>query len=408
MRKGAVKLLAIAIVIAVVYSLDLKLNLFPTDAGSDDKPSPVARTGEAPKTLASAEAEAEAEADADAGEREEPGRYEKLELELAKGFKERDEKFSASHTGDKSELSDQMTAIIRAALAHDDYSAYILESYLYTIRSWGNKSTVTVEAKYRESPEETALVDQAADEALAAILKPGMNDHEKVRAIHDWIVTSVEYDQSLSYYTAYHAISLGKAVCQGYSLLGYRMLEKAGIPVLIAEGKVNTGEHAWNMVQLGGQWYHLDLTWDDPVGAEDDHIRYTYYLKTDEELKADHEWTRTYPAADVRYADTLKKLADGSNGAEAERYEQLKVAIGLHWLDEEHTVADAAQLRDKIQSAVTSRTSKLEFRYEQGSDFPNELKSAFEGVGVAVGYRASYEKFGSGDSLLVNLHLNYP
>ncbi|REK74671.1 transglutaminase domain-containing protein [Paenibacillus paeoniae] len=395
MRKGAVRLLVIAIVVAVVYSLDLKLNLFPTNADSDQEPPPAARTVEAPGKLAVAEVE-------------EPGRYEKLELELAKGFKERDERFSASYTGDKSELSDQMTTIIRAALTHDDYSAYLLESYLYTIRSWGNKSTITVEAKYRESPEETAQVDRAVEDALNAILTPGMNNHEKVKAIHDWIVTNVEYDQSLSYYTAYHAISLGQAVCQGYSLLGYRMLEKAGIPVLIAEGKVNTGEHAWNMVELDGQWYHLDLTWDDPVGAKDDRIRYTYYLKTDEELRADHEWTRTYPEAATRYADALKELAEGSDGTEADRYEKLKIAIGLHWLDEEHTVADTAELREKILSAVSSRKGKLEFRYEEGSNFPAELKAAFEGVGVSVGYRASYEKFGSGDSLLVQLHLNYP
>lgn len=396
MRKGAVKLLAIAIVIAGAYSLNMKLDLFPTSADSSQEPVPVAKTVEATHEPAAAEGE------------ELPDRFEKLELELAKGFKERDERFSVSYTGDKSELSDQMTDIIRAALTHDDYSAYILESYLYTIRSWGNKSTITVEAKYRESPEETAKVEQAADTALAAILQPGMNDHEKVKAIHDWVVTNVEYDQSLSYYTAYNAISLGKAVCQGYSLLGYLMLEKAGIPVLIAEGKVNTGEHAWNMVQLDGQWYHLDLTWDDPVGAEDDRIRYTYYLKTDEELRADHEWTRTYPEASIRYADTLKELAE-AHGDQSGRFEKLKVAIGLHWLEEEHTVADAAELKERIRSAVASRTGKLEFRYEQGSDFPDELKAAFEGVGVAVGYRASYEKFGSGgDALLVQLHLNYP
>ncbi|WP_182914297.1 transglutaminase domain-containing protein [Paenibacillus sp. 1011MAR3C5] len=396
MRKGALKLLAIAIVVAGAYSLNLKLNLFPTNADSNQEPSPVARAVEAPNKLAAAE------------EEETPDRFEKLELELAKGFKERDERFSASYTGDKSELSEQMTEIIRAALTHDDYSAYILESYLYTIRSWGNKSTITVEAKYRETPEETAQVEQAADAAISAILKPDMNNHEKVKAIHDWVVTNVEYDQSLSYYTAYDAISLGKAVCQGYSLLGYLMLEKAGIPVLIAEGKVNTGEHAWNMVQLDGQWYHLDLTWDDPVGAEDDRIRYTYYLKTDEELRADHEWTRTYPEASTRYADALKELAEASGGTDADIFEKLKVAIGLHWLEEEHTVADAAQLRERIQSAISSRTGKLEFRYEQGADFPDELKAAFEGVGVAVGYRASYEKFGSGNSLLVQLQLNYP
>ncbi|MFD0589853.1 transglutaminase domain-containing protein [Paenibacillus sp. GCM10027627] len=394
MRKVAARLLILLVIIAAAYSLELKLDLFPATA----------ETKEASQLVQGDETMREKLE----GPTEVQGPYSELELKLAEGFKARSDRFSASYTGDKSKLSDNMTSIIRAALTHDDYSAYVLESYVYTIRSWGNKSTVTVEARYRETIEETAQVDAAVGKALADILRPGMNDHEKVKAIHDWIVTKVEYDQSLSYYTAYNAVSLGKAVCQGYSLLGYRMLKEAGITVRIAEGSVNTGEHAWNMVQLDGKWYHLDLTWDDPVGAKDNRIRYTYYLKTDEELRADHNWTRTYPAASTTYSETLNVLEQQSGEQEALRYNKLKLSLGLHWLEDAHTVADSTELRESIHSAVRSRTSHLQFRYPDGESFPDELKAAFEGIGVAVGYRASYEPFGGGQSLIVNIHLNYP
>lgn len=394
MRKGMARLLLLIIIVLAAYSLDQKLDLFPKLAKSEVAKEP-------------AEGEQVTLQKLDGGNAQTERPYGKLELELAAGFKERSERFSVSYTGDKKKLSENMTSIIRDALRHDDYSAYILESYIYTIRSWGNKSTITVEARYRETLEQTAEVDRVIDEALAEILRPDMNDHEKVKAIHDWVVTHVEYDQSLNYYTAYNAVSLGKAVCQGYTLLGYRMLDKAGIPVLIAEGTVNTGEHAWNMVQLDGVWYHLDLTWDDPIGVEDDRIRYTYYLKTDEELRADHQWTRTYPEAAVSYADTIETLVQKSGEKDALRYNKLKLSLGLHWLDQAHTVTDEEQLRDKIHTAVRSRTTNLEFRYKDGDAFPEALKAAFDGVGVAVGYRASYEKFGSDDSLLVNIHLSY-
>lgn len=394
MHKGAVKLLALLAIVAVAYSLDLKPNLLPTIVDSAHKVYSLSREEGSLAKL---------ETGIDQG-----NLYGRLELELSKHFKERSEQFSVSFNGDKTELSDNMAAIIRAALKHDDYTAYVLESYMYTIRSWGNKSTITVEARYRESIEESAEVDRAADKALAEMLKPGMNDHEKVKAIHDWIVKAVDYDQSLSYYTAYNAISLGKAVCQGYSLLGHRMLEKAGIPVLIAEGTVQTGEHAWNMVQLDGQWYHMDLTWDDPVGVKDDRIRYSYYLKTDEELRADHSWTGAYPKASVRYADALHKLGEQSGAIDKLRFNKLKQSLGLHWLDPEHTVTDGKRLREIIQSAIKSRTTHLAFRYVRGAAFPDELKAAFEGIRVAVGYRASYEKFGSDNSVLVNIYLNFP
>ncbi|CAM3986657.1 transglutaminase [Paenibacillus alkaliterrae] len=392
MNKAVSKLLIMAVIIIAVVSLDLKIDLFPAAAESDEVVAV-----------------------------QQPNKLEQLELEIADKFQARSERFSITYTGDKQELSDKMTEVIRAALKHDDYSAYILESYIYTIRSWGNKSTISFEARYRESKEQTAVVDREVKKALAAILEQDMNDHEKIKAIHDWIVTNVEYDQSLTHYTAYAAVIRGEAVCQGYALLGYKMLKEAGIPVLIAEGTVNTGEHAWNMVQLDGRWYHLDLTWDDPitkpaegkkptapvVKSSDGTIRYNYYLKTDGELRADHQWTKTYPAADTKYADIIQELEQQGAATERERYSKLKMALGLHWLEPEHTVSSTEQLRTVIQSALKSRTASLEFRFEQGERFPEALKTAFQNVNVAVGYRASYEPFAGDDSLLVRIQLEY-
>ncbi|WP_424767347.1 transglutaminase domain-containing protein [Paenibacillus sp. sgz302251] len=392
MNRVVSKLLLMTVIIIAALSMDLKLDLFP----------------------AAVEAEEEVEVTS-------ANPLEQLELDIAGQFRIRSERFSVSYTGDKQELSDKMTDVIRAALRHDDYSAYILESYIYTIRSWGNKSTISIEARYRETKEQTAVVDREVAADLAKLIEPGMNDHEKVKVIHDWIVTHVEYDQTLSHYTAYEAITLGEAVCQGYSLLGYKMLQKAGIEVLIAEGTVNTGEHAWNMVKLDGKWYHLDLTWDDPISASasvreqpaqavksnDGAIRYNYYLKTDEELRKDHGWTRTYPAADTKYADTIRQLEQQGAAADRERFSKLKLALGLHWLEQEYTVSSPEQLRHIIQSALNSRTASLEFRYEMGDKFPEALKAAFQDVNVAVGYKASYEPFGGDASLLVRIQLEY-
>lgn len=399
MRNVTSRLLVLCIIVLAAYSLELKLDLFPAIADADEPLEAVGKEQAKVKKLVEAAAD----------EAVENAPYGELELELAAGFQARSERFSVSYTGNRKQLSDDMTDIIRSALRHDDYSAYILESYLYTIRSWGNKSTIVVEAKFRETMEQTEAVDQAVDKTLAEIIKPGMTDHEKIKAIHDWIVTNVEYDQSLSYYTAYDAISLGKAVCQGYSLLGYKMLQKAGIEVLIAEGSVNTGEHAWNMVKLGGSWYHLDMTWDDPVGASADAtIRYSYYLKTDEELRRDHNWTREYPPAAVSYADTLRELEQGGSNQEARLASKLKLALGLHWLDEENTVRGEAALKQTISAAVRDGAGSLQFRYTEADGFPEALKEAFSLADVAVGYRASYEPYAGDDSLIVSIQLEYP
>ncbi|MGM0883414.1 MAG: transglutaminase domain-containing protein [Bacillota bacterium] len=391
MHRAASKLLMIVIIIAAAFTLDLKLDLFPAVAESEEGADEVVK----------------------------PNKLEQLELEIAKQFQIRSERFSVSYAGDKQELSEKLTDVIRAALKHDDYSAYILESYLYTIRSWGNRSTISIEARYRETKEQTAVVDDVVAKALATIIKPAMNDHEKIKAIHDWIVSHVEYDQSLTHYTAYEAVTSGETVCQGYSLLGYKMLKEAGITVLIAEGTVNTGEHAWNMVKLDGVWYHLDLTWDDPVSKTDKGqsaavtksknaaIRYTYYLKTDEELRADHQWTKAYPTAATRYVDVIRELEQQGSTPERKRFSNLKLALGLHWLEPEYTVSSPEQLSRVVRSALESRTASLEFRYEQGDQFPGALKAAFQDVNIAVGYRASYEPYAGDGSLLVRIQLEY-
>jgi len=340
-----------------------------------------------------------------------------LEHKLAEHFQNHEEHFTVSYKGNKDELAERMSDVIRASLRHDDYSAYILKSYVYTIRSRGDQSTVSLDVNYRETKEQTAFVDKQVKQTIAEIVKPSMNDHEKVKAIHDWVVTVVEYDQSLSYYTAYEALQHGLAVCQGYSLLTYKLMKEAGIPVLIAEGAVDTGEHAWNMVQLDGVWYHIDTTWDDPVVKSGDGeavdrkskpIRYNYYLKTDAELAVDHTWTREYPAASTSYAAAIGELSRSTDGDEAERFDRLKRQIGLHWLEDENTVANAEELRTLIQAAISKRTTSLQFRYVPGEQgFPETLRSAFEGTYIAVGYRVGYEEYSNDGALLVNIQLEY-
>lgn len=333
----------------------------------------------------------------------------KLESELAAGFASHESRFDVSYRGDRDRLADDLPDYIRKALAADDYIRYSMASYVYTIRSLGNHSTIHVEAQYRETKEQSEAVTAEVRQILADILKPGMNDHQKIKAIHDYVVTHVEYDTGLTQYTAYDALFNGKAVCQGYSLLGYRLLTEAGITARIAEGTVNSGEHAWNMVLLDGNWYHLDLTWDDPVisgGAKDDgRIRYAYYLRTDEELRQDHAWTLVYPAANTRYADTLKSLIASGSEEEQTSYAALQQQLGLQWLEADYTVSGAKELAAKLQQAVQEKQTTLQFRYTQGDTFAADLKTAFAGLNKPLGYSAQYEPYGNDGSMLVTLEI---
>ncbi|WP_046228924.1 transglutaminase domain-containing protein [Paenibacillus algorifonticola] len=338
------------------------------------------------------------------------GTISQLEQEMAAHFKNREEHFTLQYNGDSSKLSAELKSIIDRAMAKDDYTAYILESYVYTTRSLGTRSTIKMEASYRESKEQTAEVDRVVAQQLKKLVTPGMNDHLKVKAIHDWIAGKLRYDQSLTQYTAYEALTTGSAVCQGYALLAYKMLSEAGITTRIAEGTVDTGDHAWNMVKLGGYWYHLDVTWDDPVSTDPaapaNTIQYSYYLKTDKEMRHDHQWKKSYPAANTSYSAELDKL-EKKGGSAAASYKKLGQQLGFQWLKPENIVADRAALTEKIRAGVKRGATSLEFRYMKGDTFSADLKSAVAALQVPIGYSARYEPYLHDGSQLVKLQLTY-
>ncbi|MBZ4666188.1 cell wall-binding repeat-containing protein [Mahella sp.] len=137
---------------------------------------------------------------------------------------------------------------------------------------------------------------------ISKIIKPGMTDLQKEKAVHDYIVNNVRYDIK-NYnnntvpdesYSPYGALVKGVAVCEGYAWATKLLLNMAGIESTVVEG----GGHAWNIVKINGKCYHLDTTWDEPVTSNDKNIlRYDYFNLNDAQIGKDHFWDRNkYPA----------------------------------------------------------------------------------------------------------------
>ena len=73
----------------------------------------------------------------------------------------------------------------------------------------------------------------------------------------------------------------------------------SGIESHVVTGTANGIAHAWNKVKIGGSYYNLDVTWDDPVPDVDGRITYGYFNVTDEELRRNHTWTDELPKAEA-------------------------------------------------------------------------------------------------------------
>lgn len=152
-------------------------------------------------------------------------------------------------------------------------------------------STITVRIKYLESAQQLQAVNSAVSQVLDSLGVKGKSTYKKVKLIHDYIVNNTKYISSGNSHTAYGALLEGKAVCQGYSQLAYKMLTEAGVKCRFISGRANNGkkteDHAWNLVKIGKKWYYLDTTWDDPTGGEDT-LRYDYFLKGSRSFERDH------------------------------------------------------------------------------------------------------------------------
>ncbi len=203
------------------------------------------------------------------------------------------------------------------------------------------------------SKNESTSMDSYADEILNEIITEGMSEAEKVKAVHDYIVLHTAYynndrltpeDYPKDVFTTQGVLLKGEAVCQGYAETFQLFMDRLGIECkfVVGKDKNNNVGHAWNMVALDGRWYHVDVTWDDPIPDQKGKVQYKYFLITDEMLSADHSWnTNNYPACDSTdyiYYVYEEYIIDSINDYEqkfVELYEQGERTITILYPEEE-------------------------------------------------------------------------
>lgn len=123
----------------------------------------------------------------------------------------------------------------------------------------------------------------------------GLDEKDKELFIHDFIVNNVQYDKLKKEYSheIIGALGNGVAVCEGMAKAVKILCDELGIWCIIALSDNNPEKgikyrHCWNVVKIGGQYYHLDATFDNTL-SKDDTIRYDYFNLCDKQLFRDHE-----------------------------------------------------------------------------------------------------------------------
>lgn len=122
-----------------------------------------------------------------------------------------------------------------------------------------------------------------------------MTEQEKQLYIHDFICQNVRYDKLKKEYS--HEIigplGNGVGVCEGIAKSVKILCDALGIWCMIAISEANKEKgikyrHAWNIMRIGGQYYHFDATFDNSL-SKDEIIRYDYVNLSDKQIFRDHE-----------------------------------------------------------------------------------------------------------------------
>lgn len=115
-------------------------------------------------------------------------------------------------------------------------------------------------------------------------------DYQKALYLHDYITENcyynVGYDMQYSS-TAYGCLAEKQANCEGYAKAFSYLAGRLGMRCVLVTGKTNKGEnHAWNQIEIDGDWYNLDVTWDDMDVSGS--ARKVYFLCSDEDFVKNH------------------------------------------------------------------------------------------------------------------------
>ena len=215
-----------------------------------------------------------------------------------------------------------------------------------------------------------ALVNVQIDRALKSVQNAD-SDLEKALLLHDFVVRECDYDYQGAYggedaslhphmYDIYGTFVLGSAVCSGYASAYSVLLQKCGIESYVVTS--DAMNHAWNLVEIDGHWYHIDTTWDDPVftngqtwrgltntdTADEGFINHTYFMCSDAEIKAlDHEGWDEVETADQSgaYEDYLFKTTPRSSFAKiGAKWYMFNLASGSLYASDSLLSADAVGL----------------------------------------------------------------
>ncbi len=160
---------------------------------------------------------------------------------------------------------------------------------------------------YLYSPDEVEAMQGELDVTVAELMagiEDSWSDLEKALYVHDYLIRQFSYDKTYSKYSMYNLLVEGSAVCQGYTLTYIYIMKLLDIPCVAVPS--DSMGHIWNQVQINGKWYHVDMTYDDPLPDIAGAVKHNNFLVSDTRIATqpnnEHSgWNSVYKCTDTTY-----------------------------------------------------------------------------------------------------------
>ena len=203
---------------------------------------------------------------------------------------------------------DDLTVVFLALDYENPQLFWISYALGYEYNYYGNK-VLDVSPKYTRTKAEAAKIEPKLKKAADKIISKALTYdklYDRVLYIHDTLINNTDYTISGNIYIrcADGPVLYGKALCEGYSKAFAYLCQSIGIDTICVFGVANEN-HVWNMIKLDGEWYHVDVTFDDPTGGKP-MCTHDYFCVTEKRISRDHKLKNDYKTPEATATKYVK------------------------------------------------------------------------------------------------------